>query len=126
MQISKKREVLQKKIKDACQECYGQGCKSCANKIEIINIYSNIGIPVLYWNLSLETFDGDENFKKRIKEFLNNINELYADGKSLVLFGSFGVGKTWAACEILKRAMNNNYSAKYITMQECVDFFVSH
>lgn len=125
MQILKKQEAAKQLIKNACIECHGYGCHICAPKLEAINRWSTASIPMLYWDLSSITFLGDNNFKNKVEEYKLKINTLYNFGKSYAFVGGFGVGKTWGATEILKKACAQNYSAKYTTMQECIDTLIS-
>ena len=121
MQAEKKQLIARKAIMDACQTCKGQGCRDCAARVESINAWSTAGIPVSYWDYSLQTFAGDLDFKRRVESMANNIDKLYTIGKSFAFIGVHGVGKTFGACEVLKAALTKNYTVRYTTMNEIVD-----
>lgn len=125
MLITKKRDATKQAIMNACPTCKGQGCRECALAIEYINLWSNAGIPVAYWDYSLNSFTGDVNFKNKIEEYTKNIDKLYIAGKSYAFVGKFGVGKTFAACEVLKSALIKRYTALYTTMNEIIDMLIS-
>lgn len=121
MQATKKQELVKKEIMNACTSCRGHGCKTCAAKVERINLLANAGIPVKYWQYELDTFPGDENFKAYLTSILTKINELYKGGMSIALTGKYGVGKTFGACSILKKALTNGYTCKYTTISEIIN-----
>jgi DNA replication protein DnaC len=126
MKIKKRQEIVKQNIKDNCLSCFGNGCKECAAKLEKINLWSKAGIPPLYWDFSLQTFNGDVNFKEKIKEYINNLDQIYINGKSYSFVGRFGVGKTWGANEILKAASVKGYTSKYTTMAEIISILLSN
>ena len=125
MQATKKQEISRKEIMEACLSCKGHGCKICASKVERINAWSIAGIPVLYWTYELNTFPGNEHFKKYLLDITAKIDATYKYGKSLAFTGKYGVGKTSGACEILKAAIAKGYTARYTTMSEIVDMVLS-
>lgn len=128
MQLATKHIERIKEIQGLCRTCKGYGCRACALRVEIINSYFRSAIPIKYWDLKLENFPGDPMFKEWIKNntTVEKIKEFYKQGISLVFTGKYGVGKTFAACEILKKAaIQLKYTVKYTTMSEIVDFALS-
>lgn len=124
MQVIKKQEVIRKKILENCKTCSGNGCKNCASKVEQVLRWSNAGIPLVYWNYSLDTFTGDARFKDFLAKTMSNLDEVYSSGRSLAFVGRFGVGKTFGACEILKKG-TLKYNCFYTTMSEIIDNMLS-
>src|SRR6266702_8321354 len=112
MQIAKKQTIAKQEIMRQCQTCKGYGCKDCANKVERINIMANAGIPVRYWSYSLETFIGDEEYKRKLTQQINDIGKLYTEGTNIIFTGSIGVGKTFGACELLKSNLFNGMTGR--------------
>ncbi len=127
MQVQRKTEIAKQAIMKACKTCSGNGCRDCASRVERVTHYARASIPVKYWNLSLDTFQGDANFKEFITNQLKPevIHNMYAECKSYAFAGRFGVGKTFGACEILKGVQTVGYTAKYTTMNEIVDMVTS-
>jgi DNA replication protein DnaC len=125
MRIVKKQEAVRKAIIDSCKLCSGNGCRNCANKVEHINKLASAGIPALYWNLSMQTFAGNEMLKKKIANYVNTIDDIYIAGKVLVFMGGMGTGKTFGGIEILKAATNKNYTILYTTFTEIIDMLLS-
>ncbi len=125
MQSAKKQEISRREIMGACPGCKGHGCRECAAKVERINAWSNAGIPVRYWDYKIDTFLGNEFFKKYLVDTCSKIDMLYKDGNSIAFTGKHGVGKTFGSCEILKKALISGYTARYTTMSEIVDMVIS-
>lgn len=125
MQILRKLEAAKKAIMSACNTCKGHGCRDCIKKVESINVWADAGIPVLYWDLNINTFNGDAHFKNTVKNILSDIDKLYNNGDILVFSGSHGTGKTWAGAEILKFAASNKYTIQYASMSEIVTILLS-
>lgn len=118
----RKLEIARQSVIRACVKCGGQGCKECNAKAECFNIWSVANIPVAYWTLTLKTFPGHESVSNWVKECIGSLDKIYADGKSFSLNSSAcGLGKTFAACEVLKRALVAGYTARYTTMPEAID-----
>jgi DNA replication protein DnaC len=82
--------------------------------------YALSNIPVEYWNLSFKDFSGDSKFKNLIRLKIENISDLYDNGKSFMFSGGLGTGKTYTACCILKRAIASGYTGLYTTMADVV------
>lgn len=112
------------KIKKSC-ECGGAGCSTCFSKMGRVQRYAKAGVPIDYWLLAFKDFQGDKNFKNFIKEKLKDINAVYDEGRSMAFVGNLGVGKTFAACSILKLAIINDYTAQYTTMSYIINNILS-
>lgn len=52
---------------------------------------------------------------KKCLNYVKNFRKFYDDGKGLLLFGTCGVGKTYAALEIANALMDELYSARFST-----------
>ena len=113
------------KIKKSC-ECEGKGCSTCLSKIGRVQRYAKAGVPIDYWLLAFKDFQGDKNFKNFIKEKLKDIHSTYDEGRSMAFVGNLGVGKTFAACSILKLAIINDYTAQYTTMSYIINNILSN
>lgn len=107
------------KIFNSC-ECKIGSCLSCQKKGSRIERYAASGIPVAYWSNSFKDFSGDQNFAEIFREKLKDVNSFYDNGKSLILVGSLGVGKTYSICCLLKLAIVNDYSTIYTTMADVI------
>ena len=85
---------------------------------------SELGVPFMR-NYDQLDFKGDQNFKKFISSQLKDVNKMYEKGTSLAFVGNLGTGKTYAAACILKMALVNEYSARYVNMADVVNELVS-
>lgn len=119
MSFAKKLEVIEKKIRRECV-CGGPGCNTCRDKISRIRRYEAANIPVEYWLLAFKDFKGDQKFKEAFSEKIKSINDIYERGESYAFVGNFGIGKTYAACCLLKKAIISDYSAKYYNMSDII------
>lgn len=118
----KKMLLIEKKIKSKCRDCEdGFVCTSCKATIARCKKYDYSGVPMDYWMLPFKDFKGDRNFRKRVSSYIEDINLMYENGSSLAFVGNFGTGKTYVACCILKLAIVNNYSGKYVNMSDIID-----
>lgn len=80
-------EVEQKSLKDAQRKA----------RIERLRRY---GIPKAYmygWTFENDNGEGDRALMSSAKEYANKFREMYKKGKGLLLYGSPGIGKTYAA-----------------------------
>jgi DNA replication protein DnaC len=117
----KKLNFIIRKIESNC-DCKGDGCQTCRQKTARITLYAKSGIPVEYWNKSWKDFAGDQNFKKIVRDkILSRMVDVYDNGESFAFVGKLGVGKTYAACAILKIAALNDFSIHYCNMSDVID-----
>jgi len=107
------------KIFSTC-ECKIGSCLPCQRKASRIERYALSGIPVAYWSISFKDFSGDQNFAEIFRDKLKDVNSFYDNGKSLILVGSLGVGKTYSICCLLKLAIVKDYSTIYTTMADVI------
>lgn len=113
--ISIEKENVFKK----CQ-CKIGSCIECQKKASRIDKYAAAEIPVQYWNSSYKDFEGDKKFAEKFREHLKDIKSVYNNGKSIILVGTLGVGKTYSVCCMLKIALVNDYSVYYTTMADII------
>jgi len=118
------REKL--KIVTSCESCSGAGCHECSLKCARAEKYAESGIPVSYWMKSFKDFAGDENFKRKMKPIVSDIDLFYDKGGSLMFVGSLGTGKSYMASAILKIAISKNYNCRYTTMADIITGITSH
>lgn len=112
-------------IRKACKLCEGAGCSECSSRASRGDIYADAQIPITYWSLAWKGYTGDARFKELISSKLKDIAQVYDNGESFLFAGKYGTGKTYATCCILKVALVNGFSARYIPMQEIVNRIMS-
>ena len=125
--ISQRKIELEKtKLRKNCK-CSGTGCSICYGYCSYVDKMAEANIPVDYWFRKMEDFYGDENFKKSIISYINNIDGEFDKGLVYCFTGGRGKGKTMAACAILKTALlpNNNYNVIYFTLSDIINNLVN-
>jgi DNA replication protein DnaC len=86
-----------------------------------INRYAESNIPIEYWALKMDRdFNGDPRLLDKYNDYIGDIKKSYIDGKSVILAGSHGVGKTMTIACILKKAVQKGFSACYMTLSDVV------
>lgn len=112
--------------KEKCEECSSkkENCQRCIAFHEMLSRFANANIPVRYWFLSMDKFEGSEVLLDHFKKITNDIDQSYKDGVSYRLQGTFGAGKTMVLTSILKKALIKGYSALYITLNDIVNNLV--
>lgn len=116
------------KIYKNCQTdgCGGGSCVSCAKAASRIELYADAHIPVKYWGLSFKDFNGDKRFAEKFRTILKDVDSFYSDGKSIILTGSLGVGKTYSISCLLKLAATKDYTCYYTTMSDVISSAISN
>jgi DNA replication protein DnaC len=83
------------------------------------------GIPPRFKNHSFETFiakTADQELKKKVcSDYANNFEENFKLGKSMILCGTTGTGKTHIACSIANQVIQNRRSAIFINVFKAID-----
>lgn len=114
--MSKKKDYAKSLISKGC-ECEGQSpCQNCMQKIMMLDKYERNNMPMFFWDKEIDTFQGNEAYKKFLIDYIENIEERYYKGKSWCLAGGIGRGKTFGSSYILKAAATKGFSCWYDTM----------
>jgi DNA replication protein DnaC len=121
----RKTEDVKRRVVQRCAACGGRGCPSCYKYCSFIDRMSEAAIPVDYWMRRMKDWYGDAEFAAWLDAHLADIDAVFRDGRVLCLKGDRGVGKTMAACGVLKRAIRANYTAHYATLVEVVEQLTS-
>jgi len=122
----RKTESEKKRIIANCAKCGGASCSVCQRYCSYIDQMSEAEIPADYWFREFGQWYGDQEFGEWLKaSYLTKIEKVYSDGKVLCLCGKRGVGKTMAACSILKKAILTSFSTHYTSLVDAVDNLVS-
>jgi DNA replication protein DnaC len=78
-----------------------------------------------YWFLKLGEFKGPKIVRDNTSQYIADLKKNYALGRGICYTGSYGVGKTTAACAILKHAIINGYSGYYTTLSDLIGYLTS-
>lgn len=129
----KKIEALEQIVRD-CAVCsvnpkvkLDSGlCDMCRLNIKRIQRYAEANIPVVYWDLEMErNFTGDPTLKEKYVQITNDLRQSYRDGVAICLAGGHGRGKTMTCCNILKRAVEKNFSSLYVNLGDIVSVMLN-
>lgn len=128
---------LKTKILDNCSKCGGKGrymtsdgfalCE-CVDKFRHYVDMLNANIPRSFWDLELDLKYFTPEFLKKNGKSLNLIND-YAEhlsnavktGAGLYICGSYGVGKSFLGCTILKKALTQKFKSHFILLSELIN-----
>ena len=117
----KKEDILSK-----CNVCTDiLVCQKCSARLKLLDRYINANIPVDFWHREMSDFQGDKKLSKLYSTINEDLKEYYLNGKSYLLVGNHGVGKTFFGCGLLKLACAKNYRALYSTMGDIVNVLVN-
>ena len=116
----KKIETLKNKIIKECDGCRGNGCISCTIKITKMQSWADAGVPIIFWDMNMDNFYGDKDFLEFYKNYIFDLNKTYIDGKSVIIHGNKGTGKTLVSSQILKIVLSKKYSALFTTLDDMI------
>jgi len=90
-------------------------------KLTAIQRYAESNIPIEYWNLKMESdFKGNQKLFNVYQTVTSDLKASYIKGTSFCFAGTQGVGKTFAATSILKKAVTKGYFGLYTTLSDIV------
>jgi len=130
-------EKLKIKILDNCSKCEGKGryltpegfklCE-CINEFRRYVDMLNANIPRSYWDLELDFkyftsqfLDQNSGSLEIICKYSENLSKVVETGSGLFIHGSYGVGKSFIGCSILKKALTQKYKGYFILLSELIN-----
>lgn len=133
--------IPERKIIDALEQTI-RSCAACSSKPNIkldhnlcdmcrlnnkrIQRYADANIPVIYWHLEMESnFHGDPSLKEKYLEITKDLRKSYQEGIAICFAGGHGRGKTMTCCNILKRAVEKNFSGLYVNLNDIVSVMLN-
>lgn len=130
-------EKLKVKILDNCSKCKGKGrymtsdgftlCE-CINEFRRYIDMVNANIPKSFWDLELdfkyftpEFVEKNKNSLNTIAEYSSHLANAVKTGAGLYIYGSYGVGKSFIGCSILKKALKQKFKTYFILLSELIN-----
>jgi DNA replication protein DnaC len=92
---------------------------------KIITRYYESNIPVKYWKLNIKSYKGDDNLLAIYNEFIGDIHSFYKKGKNYCFAGTHGIGKTYVATAMLKKAVESGFSGLYVNLSDIMSVIKS-
>lgn len=99
-------------------------CDKCTLEAKVVDRFVQANIPIDYWDKEMSNFQGDKKLVKIYNNISESFREYYKSGKSMLLVGQHGVGKTYFACCILKQAAIKGYGSLYTTLGDAVSVLI--
>lgn len=115
-------EILKRK-KQAIRLKYNSldGCPESALEFELLLQCAQADIPVKYWDYTLNDLNqANIPIRDKLMKYCLNFDKVLNEGLGLFLVGANGNGKTMSACLILKEALRQNKTARFITLNQIV------
>ena len=121
------RLAVKEKIAKDCG--HTSRCELCETRQIFVDALGDSNIPVKYWFLKYSDFKGSPNIKEATTKYLDNLNDNYLAGKGLCFSGTYGTGKTYSICSILKKSLmtpyvggSRNYTCFYVSFTDLVSY----
>lgn len=125
---------LRSSYEDYCPTCNKEGryywqdewhvC-DCEEQLQLHKHYLRAGIGVAYQRLSWDDYEGDPVLRQVIDRYLEGHENFVARGVGLILHGSFGTGKTFAATMLLKDLVKLGYDCYSTTFASMIEMFTA-
>lgn len=109
------REIVQRYIADGKRQYHENVVRK---------LFDRSQIPERFTGRTFDNFivtPDNENNLAKVKEFAAAIASNLDAGRGLIMFGNKGTGKSHLSCAIAEAAMQEHYSALFITADEIVD-----
>jgi DNA replication protein DnaC len=89
-------------------------------------------IPKKYWKYEWDHIRSDLGMNdynhdgiEKVNAYLNNIDDMFQDGRGLYIYGGHGTSKTTTATIILRSVMDKMYTGYYLHFHDLIDFIAS-
>lgn len=89
--------------------------------VDIFQKYYNANIPVDYWYRDMGDFVGPKTLKNHYDKITADLKNTFKLGEKAMFSGSHGKGKTYCVTCILKRAVEQGFSAQYANLTDIIE-----
>jgi len=110
-------------LKALKQKIYAQPKPDAENKKEFMwkAKLLQADIPQIYWDKVFHNFCNDDRAKAITERYVSMIDEAYDEGMGVLFAGKHGTGKTMLSCIVLKSALKNGYTVRYLDTPKIID-----
>jgi DNA replication protein DnaC len=122
----KKRILIKEQIAQKCDHVQGKVCEQCVKKQMFVDLMADSNIPIKYWFLKLKDFSGSPIIKDATQNYIDNLKDNFLNGQSLCFVGTYGTGKTYSICSIMKKALISGFSAYYTSLTDIVTYSMDY
>lgn len=127
MYISDKKRILVKEsIAEKCDHVVGKICETCVKKQMFVDMMADSNIPVRYWFLKFKDFAGSPLIKEDTQKYIEDIKNNFLNGQNLCFVGTYGTGKTYSICSIMKKALMHGFSTYYTSLTDIVTYSMDY
>ena len=101
----------------------GGGCPRCAEERKERALYGDLAIPPRYARKGFNDFivtDANRANFEFMRDYAKNADSAVSSGRSLILLGNPGTGKTHLACATLRAFRDKGYSGLYTTVERMI------
>lgn len=125
---------LKASYKDYCPTCGKAGTYrwkgeehecDCRQQLNLHKHYLASGVGVTYQRLSWDDYVGDEDVLALCAKYVDNAPQYVSRGVGLLLYGSFGSGKTLAMNLLIKQLIHKGYDCYATTFASMIELFAS-
>lgn len=101
------------------QEC------DCRQQLNLHKHYLSAGIGVSYQRLSWDDYVGDPKVRELCEKYINNSSQYVSRGVGMMLYGTFGSGKTLAMNLLIKQLIHKGYDCYATTFASMIELFTA-
>ena len=121
--LENKTPQFEKVNKQGCPTCEDRSCGECRSQLQLYKHYLNAGIGFSYQRMNWDDFHGDKQAFELAQTYLTKHREMIKGGLGLMLYGSWGTGKTLISTLIAKELVKLGYTVYFATFTQMVDEF---
>lgn len=122
---AKKNDVIN--LCDKCSKSKIVICDKCTIASKVFDRYASSNVPIDFWDKEMAQFEGDPKLIKVYNDIAADSDKFkayYNSGRSMMLVGQHGVGKTLFSCAVLKQAAIKGYTGLYTTLGDVVNVLI--
>lgn len=97
----------------------------CRAQLNLHKHYLSAGVGVAYQRLSWDDYVGDPKVREQCEKYVENASQYVSRGVGMMLYGSFGSGKTLATNLLIKNLIHLGYDCYATTFASMIELFTA-